>query len=330
MSLKTNHLKTCFLVLLIGLSAEARDYIYHNSETTGLYEIEVQNKTRTSQPIWILFYEDEYIEEANFDIPAGSTQKISLDGLKKPNWNFSVLSKSPLVKPVQTTSLWESSPSSRYEMKIKNFREFTLNTFNLYPEKQKVWLTYLNANSEVISETEFTTASFRKNLSRTEKVPAGATYLNIEAESPLVLTSSENFKPVIDTNRPAPSSFKYFLVQGGTDGTNFVAPIDDPKLIQKAREEIINFQGYIVFADIELNKTQANRNFASSEKSYWSWSIKKVTTMSQIGADWCQAYPEMIERMLHGILRQGSVCFRGQRIIRELKPSEVQSGQLNK
>lgn len=332
MSRELNHLKTCLLVIIAvflhSVPGLARDYVYQNPDTQNTDRVQIENKTGSSQPIWILFYEDEFLEEHSFDIPAGAMKTIQLDGLKKPHWNFSVLTKSKAVAPVAAN--WEWSPSTRYEMKLKTQQEISLKFFNLYVAKQKVKMTYFNAAAEVLSENEFYTASFRQNISRLEKVPAGASRLIIESEAPLQITSSENFAPAVDKQRVAPTNFKYFLVQGGSDGTNFVAPIDDPALIQRAREEILKPQGYIVFADIELNVNQPNRNFASPEKSYWSWSIKKVTGMSQIGADWCQAYPEMIERMLHGFLRQENVCFRGQRIIRELKPAEVQSGILNK
>ena len=332
MSRELNHLKTGLILILAlvlhSIPSLARDYVYQNPDTQNAYQVQVQNKTNTVQPIWILFYEDEFLEEHYFDIPAGTTKNIQLDGLKKPAWSFSVLSKSKYVLP--TAQNWEWSPSTRYEMKLKNQKEIALKFFNLYLTKQKVKMTYVNLAGETLSYSEFYTASFRQNISRLEKVPFGASRLIMESEAPIQISSSENFMPAIDKQRIAPSSFKYFLVQGGTDGTNFVAPIDDPALIQRAREEILKPQGYIVFANIELNVNQPNRNFSSPEKSYWSWSIKKVTGMSQIGADWCQAYPEMIERMLHGFLKQESVCFRGQRIIRELKPAEVQSGILNK
>lgn len=337
MSRDLTHLRPAFIVVILlvlqGIPSFARDYVFQNSNTEQKTSVQVQNKTKEVQPVWVLFYQDEFIEEHGFEIPANSVRTLNLDGLKKPLWNFAVLTKSlavqPVGSPVSDQANWEWSPATRFEMKLKPTQELSLQFFNLYVEKQKVSLTYLNPHSEVVQKTEFHTASFRRNLSRNEIIPAGATRLVIESEAPIQVSSKEIIKPVIDGSRTVTSDFKYFLVQNGIGGTNFVAPIDDPALIRLARKEILDPQGYMVFADIELNKNQANRNFSSPEKAYWSWSIKKVTGMAQVGADWCQAYPEMIERMLHGFLRQESVCFRGQRIIRELKPSEVQSGQLN-
>ncbi len=333
------------LVFFQSLSVLARDFVFQNSETQTLTQVQILNKTREIQTVWVLFYEDEFIEEHSFDIPANSIKRLDLEGLKKPNWNFSVLTKSLSVAPVSNQNFknlyslsllntsnsgkWEWSSQTRFEMKLKNQKEVDLHFYNLYVEKQKVTLTFINSANEVLQKTHFYSASFRKKLSRSEMVPFGSSRLIVETEAPVQLLSSEIFMPVIDTQRPVEHHFKYFLVQNGRGGSTFVAPIEDLDLILKAREEILNPQGYIVFAEIELNKNQANRNFSSPEKPYWSWAIKKVTGMSQVGADWCQAYPEMIERMLHRFLRQESVCFRGQRIIRELKPDEVHSGQLN-
>lgn len=338
MSRDLNHLKMGLFVfvslVLHYFPSEARDYVYQNPDSGSSSFVQIQNKTNVSQPFWILFYEKEFIEEHSFDIPARTTKNLNLEGLKKPQWNFSVLTKTNLVVPLPLTSSqnsqWKWTTTTRHEMKIKGQTEVSLNFFNLYIEKQKVTLTFVNSASQVLQKTEFYTASFIQNISRVEKIPANATRLIMESDAPIQISSPDLFMPVTDTSRLASSNFKYFLVQGGKGGSSFIAPMSDPEMILKARQEILNPQGYVVFADIELNSLQPNRDFSTPEKSYWSWSIKRVTGLAQVSADWCQAYPEMIERMLHAFLRQEQVCFRGQRIIRELKPSEVQSGVLNK
>ncbi len=338
MSRDLNHLRPgfflIFAIILHSFPSLAQDFVYQSPHTESSYQVQVANKSKEAQPVWVLFYQDEFIEEHYFEVPALAQKKLSLDGLKKPNWNFAVLTKSLMVSPVETNpsvkSSWSWSPTTRYELKIKSQKELSLNFFNLYLEKQKISLTYLDARSVVIKKSGFHSASFRQSLSRVESIPSGTARLLIESEAPIQVTTAEVMAPMIATNRKASTAFKYFLVQNGSGGSTFVAPIDDSELIARAKQEIINPQGYIVFADVELNTTQANRNFSISTKPYWSWSIKKVTGLAQIGADWCQAYPEMIERMLHGFLRQEKVCFRGQRIIRELSPAEVEFGKFEK
>ncbi len=338
MSRDLNHLRLGFFliiaIILQSFPSLAQDFVYQSPQTESSYQVQVVNKSNETQPVWVLFYQDEFIEEHHFEVPALTQKQLSLYGLKKPNWNFAVLTKSLLVSPIETNpnlkSTWAWSQTTRYELKIKLQKELNLNFFNLYVEKQKISLTYLDAKSVVIKKSEFHSASFRQSLTRLEALPLGTARLVIESDAPIQVTTSEAIAPQIATSRKASTAFTYFLVQNNSGGSTFIAPIDDPELIARAKQEIINPQGYIVFADVELNTTQANRNFSMSTKPYWSWSIKKVTGLSQIGADWCQAYPEMIERMLHGFLRQQKVCFRGQRIIRELSLTEVESGKLKK
>lgn len=321
-----------FVLLTLPQTAKARDYIFQNSETDSKNQVVIENKSPEAEPVWVLFYQDEFIEEAYFEIPAHSKKTLLLDQIKQPAWNFSVLTKSMKVTPVNSSlnllDRWQLKASTRFEVSLQKQSSLQMKYFNLFIERQKVTVSFLNSFGKVLGQSEFLTSSFRKSLQRTEQIPSGATKLLIESEAALSIGSSLAVSPALDDARSVSENFKYFLVQNGPGGTSFIAPIDDPQLIERAREEITNPQGYIVFAEIELNRNQANRDFSSLKKPYWSWSIKKVTGMAQIGADWCQAYPEMIERMLHGFLRQQRVCFRGQRIIRELSSIEVQTGQL--
>ncbi len=332
MSREIKHPKFIHLVLIIlfvlARPAFGRDFIFQNQDTQQQTQVKVANWSSEVQPVWVLFYGPEFMEEHSFEIPANSQKVLNLDGLKKPLWTFAVLTKSPLVKPLDSISHWEWAPGTLYEMSLESTDPISLKVLNLYLQKQKVKLTYFDAQGKILQQNQFTTASFRNNISHTLTPPEGATRLQLQSEGPLQITSSHNFKALTDESRPVSGDFKYFLVSGGSNSTSFVVPIQDPALIKRAREEIKNPQGYIVFADIELNHNQANRDFTSPQKNYWSWSIQKVTGMAQIGADWCQAYPEMIERMLHMFLNQKKVCFRGQKIIRELTPEEVHLGLL--
>lgn len=327
----SSFLKFSFTSLIFFSATQlwARDYVFNTLNSEKLEELQVLNKSRETQPVWLVFYEDEFKEEYYFEVPARSTRTVSLDGLKKPEWTFAIVAKSSLVTPFSDKKIWEQNPNTRYEMKLKNSLKIDLEFLNLFPEKQNIKLQYVHASGEILEEKNMKSAGFRKTIQQMETPPNGASLLVIESEHPLLVASQQTLKPSLDTRRNAPQKNKYFLVQNGHGGTSFVAPIDDPELIQLARQEIINPQGFTVFADLETNPQQPNRNFSAPEKNYWSWSIKKVTGLAQVGADWCHAYPEMIERMLQGFLRQEHVCFRGQRIVRELKPHEVEQGILN-
>ncbi|MFN8790377.1 MAG: hypothetical protein ACK5Y2_02865 [Bdellovibrionales bacterium] len=316
------------LIMLWNSRSFAQDFFYNTPGSENLFEIKVENRSEDSEPLWIVFYENDYLEELSYEIPARSTQVIDLEGLKQPNWTFSVVTKSSLVRPVWSPHSWQLRAHTRYQVDVKDQKAVSLQIFNLFLEKQKGVLRYTDTQGEVLQEKSILTAGFRKTIQQLETPPPGASLLTFESEQPLIITSDKKVNPLRDTRRPVPNQTKHFLVQNRNGGPSFVAPIEDPKLIAIARKEIQDPQGYIVFADLEINPQQPNRDFSSPTKNYWSWSIRKVTAMTQIGADWCHAYPEVIERMLTTFLTQQKVCFRGQRIIRELTPKEVESGQL--
>jgi hypothetical protein len=325
---------TLFILIFLQLTpAFGRDFVYQNQNTQGQTQVEVENLSSRVQTVWVLLYGTEFIEEHAFDIEAKTKKILDITDFMTPDTTFAILTKSSLVHPIgedaRHAPTWNWEPGTHYEITLPSSNQVSLKIFNLYLEQQKVSLRYLNAAGATLSSSTLTTDGFRKNLEHLEDIPNGSTTLIVESEAPILLTSSEIVRPVTDTRRVASTQMHYFLLQGGSSGSSFVVPMDDPAMIQRARQEILIPQGYMVFADIELNKTQANRDFSTPEKIYWSWSVKKVTGMSQIAADWCQAYPEMIERMLHTFVRQQSVCFQGEKIIRELKPSEVESGILN-
>jgi len=316
------------LMLMLGVQVQAQDFVYNTPASENLYEIKVENRSQDSEPLWIVFYENDYLEELSFELAPRSTRVIRLEGLKQPAWTFSVVTKSALVRPVSRSQVWELRAHTRYQVDVKNLKEVSFQIYNLFLEKQKIVLRYTNAEGKILQEKSFFTEGFRKTLGHLETPPKDASLLTFESEQPLMITSDQKVKPTRDTRRPASDQTKHFLVQNRNGGPTFVAPIEDPKLIALARKEIQDPQGYIVFADLEINPQQANRDFSSPTKNYWTWSIRKVTAMTQIGADWCHAYPEVIERMLNTFLTQQKVCFRGQRIIRELTKEELQSGQL--
>jgi hypothetical protein len=306
-----------------------RDFVFHSPNTESLQSLRVQNQSHEPQPAWLVFYDDEYLEEFYFEIPARGLKTLSIPDLKQPHWSFAVVTKTSLVRPLADRGPWEFDLGTRYEMRIQNQSTIDFQVLNLLPEKQKILFRYLNANGEVIQEKTVITLGFHRTLFLSEVPPLRASKLVIESETPVQMTASAPLKPLLDQRRPALANATYFLVETGPGGTNFVAPLTDPALITQARQEILNPQGLIVFADVSVDPTQPNRHFSSSGKNFWSWSIRKVTGLAQIGADWCHGYPEMIERMMAGFLRQQHVCFRGQRIIRELKARELESGVLS-
>lgn len=313
-----------FVSLFIGVSSYSQDLVYHHPDSQSLTSLSIQNPHNESVSAWLLFYEGQYLDELEVVVPARSTRKVNLHEIKKDNWDVALITK----RPVRLPSDWKLQKNTFYEIDLLEENSLLVQYLNLSFKKQKIEITYFNANREVLKTESFTSAGVLKSLTRKEIHPEGARYLQVKSASSLMLQTKNPVRELIDSSREADPQAVHFLVSNGP-GSSFVAPIKDPQLIERARAEIQKFQGYIVFANIDFNENQANRNFFSPAREYWSWSIREVTALSQIGADWCVAYPEMIERMLHNLVSQKAVCFRGQRIIRELTPAEVQTGILD-
>lgn len=132
---------------------------------------------------------------------------------------------------------------------------------------------------------------------------------------------------------PVKTDGTYFLVGRKNDKTeNFVVKISDSTLLQKARDQIKNPQNEkIIFGSVVLGHNNTNRDFSKKDKSFWSWSVGEVTNISDIAATYCNGTPQLVEDVLVDWLQNpGKICFWNYRILKELTPQEVSTGQLSK
>lgn len=315
-------------VLTFGmLTVQAEDLIYHHMDSEKQNTLTLFNKSLESQDFWILLYKDQYLEEHYFEVSAQSRLYVDVRSFKGPNMDWAVLTKSAdvLLPPG-----WSLERGTRYNLKrASESSDATVRVLNLFPKTQEVHVHYYNTLNQLMHTETYHSSTYLKSSSLSLNWPAGSYRAEVRTDSSIMLQANIPYDVLTDTSRTSDSSRAYFLV-GDSQGGSFIAPMEDPDLIAKARAEILNPQGHILFADIDMNSTDPNRNMNSNTKAYWSWKVKKVTGLSQIGADWCHAYPEYIERMLHFWVRQEKACFRGQRILKELSPEEVQTGQLEK
>jgi|GEM_PF-5923458 len=309
-------------VLAFSPASMAEDLIYHASNSHEVSRFTIENQSFKDEEFWLLFYEDSFIEERHFEIRAQSKKTIQVSDYKQASWRMSVLTKSGQLK---LSTHWQSQKSTQFEKSVIGIQTLILNPINLWKKPQNLTFEYFDSSNTLILKNQKTTAGYLMSKVIQMDVPAHAIKVRIKSDNLLTFPSRDQVGFLIDHSRelpPAPKTTHYFLVSNGTY-SSFVAPIRDPELVVKARQEILNFQGLMIFAEIDDNEKDPNRNLASPLKHYWSWKITEVTEMSQIGADWCQAYPEMIERMLDLMILQKQVCFRGQRIIKELRPEDL-------
>lgn len=311
-----------WLVFLFSIfcynSAFGRDLIYYTNNSSDVKTVLIENKSSEVQDLWLIFYAGEFLEEVHIPLPPHFRKNLSLSDLKSPHWDMAILTKSSLVK---LPASWTTQMSTTYLKNVSNQRVWEFNSINLNLTSQLISLRYENKLGQIIKTETLESATYMKSKKEILEVPAGTQKIHIESEQPLSLPSEKGLQQILDSRRKPKTGTSYFLVQF-EPGSTFLAPLTDPNLIQMARDEIQNPQGLILLADIEKNANSPNQNWSLSHKPYWSWHIKTVTGLVNLAADWCQAYPEMIERMLTQILAQEKVCFRGSQIVRELKPEE--------
>lgn len=320
--MKSPILATLLFILALSPASKAEDLMYHASNSDEVSQLSIENQSYQDEEIWLLFYEESFIEERHFEIRARSKKLIQVSDYKKKHWDMSVLTKSNLVK---LTTAWQRQTSTSFEKSLKGIQKLKLNPINLWKKTQSLSFEYFDIHNKLILKDHHSTGTYLKSNIIQIDVPRQAIKLKIKSEGLVTFPTSDKIRFLIDNSRtlsPAPKTTHYFLVSNGTN-SSFIAPIKDPELAAKAREEITNFQGYMIFAEIDYNENDPNRNLVNPLKPYWSWKITEVTGMSQVGADWCQTYPEMIERMLDLMISQKQVCFRGQKIIKELRPEEI-------
>ena len=105
----------------------------------------------------------------------------------------------------------------------------------------------------------------------------------------------------------------------------FVVKITNPKLIEKARDQIKNKNlEKILFGQVVLGHQGFNRNMGSKNKNFWNWSVSEVTNIADLGSTTCNGFPQLVEdRSEFWINNPGNICFWNYRIKKELTADEV-------
>ena len=148
------------------------------------------------------------------------------------------------------------------------------------------------------------------------------------------LTTSGSEGPILIASQPSDTvseSAAYFEVRSQDNiSDSFIAKITDPDLITQARLQISNPNlEKILFAKITKGHSGFNRNWTKTEKPFWSWSVSEVTSIADLASTSCNGLPQAVEdRVDYWVKDPGRICFWSYRIRKELKPSEVASGEI--
>lgn len=306
------------IFFLFSYRGLGQDLIHYSPESEKITELLVKNTSLETQDLWLIFYDNQYLDEAHFEIPAQAEKRLKIADLKESHWNFAVLTKSTELR---LPANWQSHVSTRFEKNVRGLSQWKVRPTNLGMEKQELEVQFQNSKGEILETQKILSSNYLKSQSLNLKVPQGAEKAVVQTHFPISLPQEKDLKVVLDSSRKKESDTVYFLLEY-EPGSTFVAPIKDPRLVAQAREEIKNPKGLILFAEIDHSGTGLNRNWSLTHQPYWSWQIKEVTGFYQLAADWCQAYPEMIERMLHPLVTQEKVCFGGSQLVSEVSAPE--------
>ncbi len=208
---------------------------------------------------------------------------------------------------------------------------------NLHIDKNQFLITELDRFQKVVKQHSFVLTNLETQKKSIElqtktawvKVSADYKFLTYSLQSQQV-KFADSIRPQVV---PVETDGSYFLVgRKNNQSESFVVKISDSALLEKARDQIKNPRNEkIIFGTVVLGHNNTNRDFSKKDKSFWSWSVGEVTNITDIAATWCNGTPQLVEDVLVDWLNNpGKICFWNYRLLKELSPKEVSTGQLSK
>lgn len=326
-------------VLIVLASNTALAEVFRWPKLCVNQTITVENKSSKPQTVWLQEWDKYLVDEIDHTVPAKgkiylqlshdpsqATQDYSLLALDTPK-DLVVESNCNLRDHVTADSLeggvvyYKIDPTVNNEVQLKN----------LFPGRNTFYVEDLSFIKK--SEPLEIEVAGKELFTLTLKPEPTSLWVKISAKERFrtsVKTASEVLKPALvkPQRSVASADDKYFLMgPSDNNGDQFIVKINDPTLLQKAREQIANPNMHkIVFAKIQLGHQGFNRNLLKKEKSFWSWSVSEVTNISDFGSTACNGFPQMLEDQAEAWVRGlGKICFWSYRIKKELTLEEVQN-----
>lgn len=330
MNSKTTLSLGLFVVLNFCDGAQAE--VLHWAQPCLKGELVLSNATSSSRKAWLQKFTKALIEETEFTLYGSETVRIPLNKMSELD-HFSLLH----FEPENTLQMKVVCDNKIYSVNsleggVLTFNRGTqLSLQNLYTDVNTIQVEELNTQGEVLFTTPIELLSrasqtFTPHLQARQIRVSGthrysAFSLNTEGgEGPILVQPqkiAENFEGIFFEVGPRTGS-----------GDTFIVQIKDPKLIQKARDQISNPKlEKIVFAQVQKGASTFNRNRSRIDKSFWSWFASEVTNISDIGSTTCNGLPQFLEdRIDQWIKDPGRICFWTYRIKRELSGHDIANG----
>ncbi|HEY1078455.1 MAG TPA: hypothetical protein VGE46_00085 [Bdellovibrio sp.] len=347
LSIKTT-LGIISFVTLTSVTAHGADVVYvPDFCKPELLTLTVTNKTATAQRLWTQVRFDQEVQETDYDVDAKAQIKILGTQFLRTAMAFSI--KSWTANSLQIHASCEgglsfllssvTSPTASHVLPAGT-RTVKMHLLNLYLKSNAIHLKAFAASGAVLGEKSLQIENYYDTHTLKWSFAEDVRKIEIVGEARL---SSLLFYDADGEFKNSPASFTtapltvdttktYFLVstKTGRPDEAFVIALDDPAKIATAREQIKNPSlEKIIVAGIELGHGGFNRAFLARDKSPYSWSVNRVDAFADFAHISCDGSPDLTEeRLLQKLNEGGRICFWRYRVVRELKPTEINAGRL--
>lgn len=348
-SFKTS-VSTAILILATHLSAQALDVVYSPASCPPEnLTLQIHNSSAQYQRAWTQVRFDEELIEKHYDLAPRAEIKIPGTTFLPDQRGFSLKSLEPgtlqfkLLCDSGAAAIPSPFTSPRIQHKFPfGTRTVKIDLLNLFLKSNTVQLKAFSARNTLVDHKEVFIQNYYDTVSLKWTLPSSVQRIEIQGEERLSsfvfyedLRGLEKQSPAIALAAPALDADPgkvYFLVSTKSTPAleSFVIAMDDPKMINTAREQIRNpALEKIVVAGIELGHGNYNRSFSAKDRSPYSWSVHRVDAFADFAHIDCDGSPDLIEERLYQKLNEGGrICFWRYRVTRELTHQEVISGQL--
>jgi len=325
--------------------------VFHLAKICQDEKIVIENLSANKLTFWLQTWNTSLVDETGYTVEPYQTADFSLkNDLANTEQHYSILNLNSKIQASKdfkiTSKCLDNQPSQLPEI---NSQQGGMLTFNIsFLAKKQLEVANLSALKNDIYVFEYdlnhnlvTTQTF--NLSSREHK-----FINLETDAKtnsIQVFGSQNTKifmknknsyvtPThITVQKSVPeNNAVYFLIAPRqvqnietSKDDQFIVKITNPKLIEKARDQIKNKNlEKIIFGQVVLGHQGFNRNLGSKNKNFWNWSVSVVTNIADLGSTTCNGFPQLIEdRSEFWINNPGNICFWNYRIKKELTADEI-------
>ncbi len=321
--------------MLLGVfSAQAHAKVLFWPDLCASPTLTIENKTSVEKNFWLQKFTADDLGETEYTLASKQILKIDLTKQNEAERSALLHFNDENALSVQYSCEAVTYPATDLDgadityKKIPN-RHPKLWLQNIFTGRNTVQIDYRDAAMKVLKGRAVQLDS-QETLSLVEN-NVNWSYLTVSSSNRLISYlldengSNSAYKTAPHVS-PAPTDGSYFLVNSKNSGDDsYVVKITDPQLIEKARFYAQHPETEkIVFATVQKDHQDYNRNMSLKTKPLWSWSATEVTGFGDFGSTSCNGQPQELEdrvdKWIDGI---GRICFWSYRIKKELTPAEV-------